>query len=331
MLAALAAVGLAIAAIVHSEPAPKTAAQPPPVATPRLTAALGSRAGAAAISPDGRRCATLDREGITSLWSCADGKRLARSGRQPESHDSAAAGERVAFTRDGLAILATSGAETTVLTPTDLTAVERLRGPGPELAPTVSPSGSRAFRPLTRHSAEVVETPGERRIAEIGRIPHLAQAAVVFSRDDRALAIITRPRAWATVLDSSTGDSLNSFSLESRSAKVDLSAGGDRVLIGDRRSVRIMDVITGVERDRFDLPSSVSAAAYGVDERFVVAGSADGMVRVWDTATGAEIAAFDGGPGPVSGVSLAADGRLLVTAPNGPPIVLDCRACAATA
>jgi WD40 repeat protein len=318
-VAALAAVGLGILA----------ASEPGRVATdaaPPDTAVLDVRADGAAISPDGRRCVTLNRDGTTSLWSCADGERLRRRGPRDASGRSA-----VEFTRDGLAIVATRGTATTMLDPERLAEVGRLRGPGPGLAPTISPSGSRALRPLSAHSAEIVETASGERIAALRQIPDLARATVVFSGDDRRVAVITRPRSWVTVLDSATGRPLGSFGLEGAGADVDLSADGARVLIADRESVRILDVATGVERGRFAPIDRLSTAAFGVDERLVVTGDAGGAVAVWDTASGAEVVEYAAGPGAVESVALAADGRLLVTSARGSAIVLECPACAPAA
>jgi WD40 repeat protein len=296
-------------------------------AVPRERAVLAARAGAAAISPDGRRCVTLDRGGTASLWSCADGKRLVRrAGLAPGTPRPV-----VAFTRDGIGVLATGGAIARELDPTDLRDIARVRGRSKALAPVISPSADRAFRPSSRHVAEIIDTKSGAEVAAVHHVPDLARARVVFSRDDSSFAVILRPRSWVNVFNAASGELINFFSLEAGRADVDLSADGTRVLIANGPTVRIMDVITGVELERFTAPDAISTAAFGADERLVVAGDVDGRVRVWDTASGAEVAEYAGHPGPVSGAALAADGRLLVTTPGRAPVVLECPACAPAA
>ena len=314
----------AIYSLGGSEPAP-TAAAPP--AVPRERAVLAARATAAAISPDGRRCVTLDRGGTASLWSCGDGKRLRRrAGLAPGTADPA-----VAFTRDGIGVLATGGAIARELDPTDLRNIARVRGRSEALAPVISPSAERAFRPRSRHVAEIVDTRSGSQVAAVHHVPDLARARVVFSRDDSSFAVILRPRSWVNVFNAASGELINFFGLEAGRADVDLSSDGARVLIANGPTVRIMDVITGVELQRFTAPDAISTAAFGADERLVVAGDVSGRVRVWDTTSGAEVAEYAGHPGPVSGAALAADGRLLVTGPSGAPVVLECPACAPAA
>jgi WD40 repeat protein len=322
LLAALAVVVAGVGVLLLTESAHE-AAQPRPPETPRRGAVLDVRASAVAISPDGRRCVTLDRAGDASLWSCADGERLLR-------RRAGASGGRptVSYTRDGLAILATTGGGARVLDPGDLAVVRKLRGPSSELAPAISPSGARALRPLSAHRAAITDTARGRRVAVLPHIPDLGRATVVFSGDDRAVAVITRPRSWATVFDATNGVPINSFALEDTRAHVDLSADGTRLLIADGTTVRIVDVLTGIERERFAARGRVSTGSFGVNERFVVTGGADGTVNVWDTATGAEVAEYAGGPGAVESAALAADGRLLVAGRGGLPVVLDCGPCA---
>ncbi len=321
--AALVAAAVVLLALGRSSHESTAATRP---AVPRERAVLAARAGAAAISPDGRRCVTLDRGGTASLWSCGDGKRLGhRAGLAPTATPA------VAFTRDGIGVLATGGAIARELDPTDLRDIARVRGRSEALAPVISPSADRAFRPRSRHVAEILDTKTGSEVAAVHHVPDLARARVVFSRDDSSFAVILRPRSWVNVFNAASGELINFFGLEAGRADVDLSADGARVLIANGPTVRIMDVITGVELERFTAPEAISTAAFGADERLVVAGDVDGRVRVWDTASGAEVAEYAGHRGPVSDAALAANGRLLVSAPNRAPVVLECPACAPAA
>ena len=301
---------LAIVALVPSGDDPSSARAP---VAPHRGAVLDVRATAAAISPDGRRCVTLDRAGGTSLWSCADGERL-------RERPGPAGGTRasVAYTRDGVAILdLVGGRRDGCSIPVTSRSCGACGGRADELVPAISPSGVHALRPLSPHTAAIVDT--RRRPADRRAPPHPGPRA----RDGGLLR--RRPRGGrdhqAAVLGHRLrrdhGEPLNSFALEDTSAHVDLSADGKRLLIADGTTVRIVDVLTGIERERFSPPGR------GLD-RFVRRQRAlrrhrrrrrDGL-RVGPD-DGPEVAEYAGGPGAVASATLAADGRLLVAGRGG--------------
>jgi WD40 repeat protein len=58
---------------------------------------------------------------------------------------------------------------------------------------------------------------------------------------------------------------------------------------------------------------SVLACTISPDSRFVVSGSADGTLKIWDASTGAERATLRGHEGPVSDCAITSDGRSIVS------------------
>jgi len=59
--------------------------------------------------------------------------------------------------------------------------------------------------------------------------------------------------------------------------------------------------------------STINALAYSPDGRYLASGSNDRLIKVWDTATGAELHSLAGHRGDVTGVAYSADGRSLVS------------------
>ena len=91
------------------------------------------------------------------------------------------------------------------------------------------------------------------------------------------------------------------------------------VLRTDDREIQILDARSGAvratarmpaDKDRFFAPHGI---AFGPDSRVVYAGHYDGTLRVWDTATGQERAAFPSDGDVIWGIDVSRDGRHAVT------------------
>ena len=62
------------------------------------------------------------------------------------------------------------------------------------------------------------------------------------------------------------------------------------------------------------IPSSVESAAFSPDGRRIVTASSDNTARIWDAATGKQIAVLQGHTGWVQSAAFSPDGRRIVTA-----------------
>jgi hypothetical protein len=96
-------------------------------------------------------------------------------------------------------------------------------------------------------------------------------------------------------------------------------AKSTRFVTGSRSGgIAAYDLTAGRAPARFEdrHTDAVTCLAASADGRFVVSGSADHTVRVWDAATGRELWTLDG-PASVAGVAMSPDGRRLAAVGTG--------------
>jgi WD40 repeat protein len=88
-------------------------------------------------------------------------------------------------------------------------------------------------------------------------------------------------------------------------------AQGRLLAVAHRGVVSLVDALTLRERLRLrGHAQTVTSIAFSSDARYVVSGSRDESVRIWDAATGRELKKLDGHGGDVNAVALADDGTL---------------------
>jgi RNA polymerase sigma factor (sigma-70 family) len=115
--------------------------------------------------------------------------------------------------------------------------------------------------------------------------------AIVFSRDGRSLAAVSRYR-WASNLPGPTKGWEN-----------------------DARMVRVWEVATGAERRTLRLPrDAVRCAAFSVNGRHLFLGAEDGALLLWDLVAGRRPRRVTGHADAILAVALSRDGRTLATA-----------------
>ena len=119
----------------------------------------------------------------------------------------------------------------------------------------------------------------------------------MFSRDDSSFAVILRPRSWVNVFNAASGELINFFGLEAGRADVDLSADGARVLIANGPTVRIMDVITGVELERFTAPDAIRPRRSGRTSAWWSPATSMDACGCGTRRAGAEVAEYAGHSG----------------------------------
>jgi WD40 repeat protein/serine/threonine protein kinase len=116
-------------------------------------------------------------------------------------------------------------------------------------------------------------------------------------------------RLWNT----QTGAELNSITLPDRAYRLTLAPDGRRVVIGCRTAAHVWDLETdkvAVFDSSMDRGFYVEQSRFSPDGRWLLAGGSDGVVRVWNVATGRELPPIKAIiKGKVLEVAWAADGR----------------------
>jgi WD40 repeat protein/serine/threonine protein kinase len=95
-------------------------------------------------------------------------------------------------------------------------------------------------------------------------------------------------------------------------ATMDLTADGDRALVGDLDGrLRLWDLTSGACLQTFEgHTAKIRSVDLGPDGRTALSGGADGTLRLWEVATGRCLRAFDGHTDEVESVRVSPDGRL---------------------
>ncbi|HEY7065192.1 MAG TPA: WD40 repeat domain-containing protein [Chloroflexota bacterium] len=92
------------------------------------------------------------------------------------------------------------------------------------------------------------------------------------------------------------------------------SADGRRAVGTPGGRIRLERAAGGEERVLAGHAGRVTALAFSADGRWLASGGADARVRVWDTASGEQVAQFAGHRGDVTAVAFRPDGGLLASA-----------------
>jgi serine/threonine protein kinase/WD40 repeat protein/DNA-binding SARP family transcriptional activator len=145
-----------------------------------------------------------------------------------------------------------------------------------------------------------------------GPPPLLGLNAAATSADARYVAIAGVNRSW--VVDAHTHRTVFSHSVDGPGDWVALSADGRRVVIGGGSvdPLSLWDVRSGRLLRQFDA-TQVHWFGFSHDERTLVAFGSDGVVRLWDVATGHETRSLRGHTAGGSWAGLSANGATLAS------------------
>jgi WD40 repeat protein/predicted Ser/Thr protein kinase len=264
------------------------------------------------FSPDGRWLASLSLDGTVRIWN-------SRTARLTSTLD----GQRgnlnaMAFSPDGQAIV-TGSSESVFLWDVETGKPRRTlvgtQRAGLQAASAVaySPDGSLIATGALAVRLWDAET-GEL-VASFASIPP-GISALAFSRDGRRLVSGTS-RGEGLVWDVSTFGGTVLRRTGQHISGSDLSRDGARMVITYGRSIEVIETgspdITHSWQIEADPTEAQRALAISPDGKWVAAGWGDGVLRIWELASGQEIASLSGHGGRITALDWSPDGRRVVT------------------
>ena len=269
-----------------------------------IEAALATRSVPLAFSPDGQRLAVAASIG-TWLYDAATARAIdLLTGAWISSAAFSPDGTVAAGSLDGSVVLwdVASGESTTLY-----------RHEGEVHSVAFSPDGAL----LASHNGSSIRLWDVADGRELWNVASGASGPLAFSPDGTTLSLTGRSavRLW----DVASADSITAFSAaalddETEVLSVALSPDGATLAIGSRSTLELWDVTQGRELATFTgHTGGISSLAFSSDGATLASGSYDRTARVWDAATGGNVATFDLSTS-VQAVAFSPDGRTLASA-----------------
>ncbi len=283
----------------------------------------GGRVRSVAVSPDGKLFASSAADRTVRIWQAATGKELHRFQGPPYS------GASVAFSPDSRSLAFPGEDGTLVLVRDTTTGKERARLKHEKGVYCATFSLDGKILATGSESPEIrlwdVATGKElRRFG--GDARQAAWVALTFVPDGKTLAAVPRGGGYYQ-WDLSTGKEflphgdpgapMRTPYLSGASYPIAFAPKGSALMGVNSYGIDVYELPTWANRYFIWAPKGghvMRAAVFSPDGKQIVGGASDGVVRLWDAATGKEIRRFEGNQGDLLGVAFAPDGKTVVSA-----------------
>jgi WD40 repeat protein/serine/threonine protein kinase len=271
-----------------------------------------------AISPDGKRLATGSIEGIVELWHTGTGQML----RTFKGH--AGNVERLAFSPDGTR-LATGGADGTlrVWDSTERRDALSLPKAGFTLEfPDLSPDGQTVVTRVTLGGKDVRlwdAATGEPRGGRID-LPE-KEVSRAWTADGKRLYMADMGKN-VTAVDAATGKVVRTFRVDGEAKYIRIALSPDEKWCAyssgpEGKRAKVRGIQTGAEFRAFHgLDDSVQYLVFTPDGSRLLGADVGGVLKIWEVATGREVAATKFRGIYICGITFSADGKRLAVVGN---------------
>jgi RNA polymerase sigma factor (sigma-70 family) len=283
----------------------------------RPVAGHGKAVAALAFAPDGKTLASAgaDEPGVL-FWQTATGKPL--PGPRPTPHERTGY-PALAFAPDGRLL---AGAESGRIRLWDTASGDAVQ----EIVPLPQVPTCAAFSPDGKRlvvggspAAQVIEIATARaRLLPADRLPATPALAAAFTPDGQAVA--ASGQGWAALWDAGTAAVLRQVTAKDR--PLVFAPDGRTLAEVGYDAARVLAAETGAATAELRGAGQFRCAAFSPDGKRLATGHDDGVVRVWDAATGKELDRLPGHDGPVRVVAFSPDGRTLASGGSDTTVLL---------